>query len=83
VSFLEEGVGEFVFALAVLLGEDALGVFEVDIGAGLDRDFVREDGAKDRIDHELGVAAGASDVQIVRFAFSHNGILRQLNPESD
>jgi hypothetical protein len=75
VGFLEKRIREFVFALAVLFGEDALGILKVYVGPGFDRGLVREHRAKHRIHNQLGLAAGAGYLEIIGFFLSHSRIL--------
>src|SRR6516164_5956483 len=83
VRFLEEGIGEFVFALPLLFFKDVRSLGEINVGSGLYRSAVREDRAEDRIDDQLGLAARASDVEIFAVFASHGDSLLQKEKESD
>src|SRR5207244_6798386 len=72
VRFLEPGVRELVFALAVLFGENFLSVAQVHVRAGLDGRFMREHSAKNGINDELCLTARARDVKVFAVAGSHN-----------
>lgn len=79
VGFLEEGIRELIFALPLLLLEDIRRLGEVHVGPGPYMSFVRKHRAKDRINDELGLAAGACHAQVFAL-LSHEGIVRQATP---
>src|SRR5215472_4512643 len=64
VGLLEKRVSELVFTLTLLLGEDVVGFFQVDVGASLWWSFVGKHCPKDGINHQLGLAARAGHVQV-------------------
>ncbi len=74
------GIREFVFALAVLLGKNSLGVRQVHIGSGLHGRFVRKHRAEHCIHHQLCLAARARHVQIFAGTISHEIILHPFAP---
>src|SRR5438105_157100 len=64
VCFLKEGICELVFALPLLLFEDVRCLGQVHARPGSYVRFVREHCAKNRINHQLGLAARASNIQV-------------------
>lgn len=77
VGLLKPGVGEFVFALALLFFKDGGSLGEVYVRARFDGRGVRKNGAKDGVDDQLCLAARASYVEIFAVFESHAGIVRQ------
>jgi hypothetical protein len=75
VRFLEPGVAEFVLALAILFGEDAGCVGEIDAGPCLGGSFMRQDYAQANIDSELCVAARAGYFKSAIWFLRHERIL--------
>ncbi len=82
VRFLEPGVRKFVFALAVLFSEDSLRVGEVHVRARLDGHFMREHSAENGVNHELRLAARASDLEVLAGTISHEIILHPFAPSA-
>src|SRR5438477_6163925 len=76
VGFLEPGIAELVFALAILFGEDACGIGQIDVGTGLGWSFMRKDHTENGINGELGLTAGARNLQRVGIVLRHKHILR-------
>ena len=72
VVFQVPGVAEFIFAIALLLVENAGGISEVDVWAGSRGRFVRKYCAKNGVDHQFGMTAWASDVQVVYILLGHS-----------
>ena len=54
-----------------MLVENAGGIAEVDVWAGLRGRFVRKYRAKNGVDHQFGMTAWASDVQVVHILLGH------------
>jgi hypothetical protein len=75
IGFLEPGVAEFVFALAILFGENAGCVGQIDAGPCLGGSFVRQDHTQANIDSELCVAAGAGYFKSAIWFLRHERIL--------
>ena len=70
------GVAEFIFAIALLLIQNAGGIGEVDIWAGFRGRLMGKYGAEHGINHQFGMTAWASDVQVVYILLGHESILR-------
>jgi hypothetical protein len=69
--FQVPGVAEFVFAIALLLIQNAGGIGEVDVWAGFRRRFVGKHGAENGVDHQFRMATWASNVQVVYILLGH------------
>src|ERR1700681_1669630 len=65
------GIAEFIFAIALLLIQNAGGIGEVDVRAGFRWRFVGKYGAENGVDHQFRVAAWASDVQVFYILLGH------------
>src|ERR1700747_2277036 len=75
IGFLKPGIREFVLALLLLLFENARSLCQVNVRPGLYVRLVRQHSAKYRINHQLGLAARASYVQIFAVFQSHGFIV--------
>src|ERR1700688_3428978 len=71
VVFQVPRVAEFIFAIALLLIQNAGGVGEVDVWAGFGGGFMGKHGAEYRVDYQFRVAAWASDIQVVYILLGH------------
>src|ERR1700676_1926137 len=71
VVFQVPRAAEFIFAIALLLIQNAGGVGEDDVWAGFGGGFMGKHGAEYRVDYHFRVAAWASDIQVVYILLGH------------
>ena len=80
VRFLKEGIRELVFALPLLLLKNARSLRQVHVRPRFYVRFVRKNRAKNWINHQLCLAAWASDLQVFAGTISHEIILHPFAP---